>query len=525
MQNHSIPAQGTGRQLSVAGRLWLAVGAIVLTLVALVAFSSVRSLRIQEHTDQLTAELDAKTNAAQRWASLTTVNIARVRAVAISSDPAVDVAFKEEIPATIGEINKVQKSIEAMPLDDADKRLMNRVADERKVVLESLSKVRKLKADGDLTASQQELQQRFNPAVETYLQSLGDFAKLQEQHKQSAMQELAAQRINGLKISGTAVAVLLVLLTLGARSLIHSIQKPLAQAIQAADRIADGDLGAHITVQGGDEFSHLLGSLDKMARQLRSVVGEVRSGINSVSTASAEIATGNEDLSARTEQTASNLQQTASSMEELTATVAQSADTARQANQLAASAAEAATRGGAVVTQVVANMAEITHSSRKISDIIGVIDGIAFQTNILALNAAVEAARAGEQGRGFAVVASEVRSLAQRSAEAAKEIKTLINASVERVDSGAHLVEQTGTAMGEIVTSVRRVTDMIGEIASAASEQRDGISQVNGAVTQLDQMTQQNAALVEESAAAAQSLREQARRLEEVIGIFKLDTR
>jgi len=268
--------------------------------------------------------------------------------------------------------------------------------------------------------------------------------------------------------------------------LIRSIQQPLNLAIAAADQIA---------------------------------------GVDSVTTASAEIATGNHDLSARTEQTASSLQQTASSMEELTATVSQSADTARQANQLATSAAEAATRGGTVVAQVVTNMEAITQSSRRISDIIGVIDGIAFQTNILALNAAVEAARAGEQGRGFAVVASEVRSLAQRCAEAAKEVKTLINASVERVDSGAHLVTQTGLVMDEIVTSVRRVTDMMGEIASAATEQRDGIAQVNVAITNLDQMTQQNAALVEQSAAAAQSLQEQAQRLEQVVSVFKVERR
>ena len=252
------------------------------------------------------------------------------------------------------------------------------------------------------------------------------------------------------------------------------------------------------------------------------MLGEVRSSTDSISNASAEIASGNQDLSARTEQAASNLQQTASSMEQLTGTVKQSADSARQANQLAASAAEVAARGGNVVSRVVATMDDINASSKKIADIIGVIDGIAFQTNILALNAAVEAARAGEQGRGFAVVAGEVRSLAQRSAEAAKEIKALIGASVDKVESGSKLVADAGQTMQEIVGSVQRVTDIIGEITAAASEQSDGIGQVNTSVTQLDKMTQQNAALVEESAAAAESLKDQTVRLSQAVSVFRL---
>src|SRR5881392_671964 len=260
-----------------------------------------------------------------------------------------------------------------------------------------------------------------------------------------------------------------------------------------------------------------------MQAALRHMVGQVRTSTDSISNASAEIATGNQDLSARTEQTAANLQQAASSMEQLTGTVRQSADSARQANQLATSAAEVAARGGQLVEEVVSTMDEINASSKKISDIIGVIDGIAFQTNILALNAAVEAARAGEQGRGFAVVAGEVRNLAQRSAEAAKEIKALIGASVDKVESGARLVADAGKTMQEIVGSVQRVTDIIGEITAASSEQSDGIGQVSTSVTQLDQMTQQNAALVEESTAAAESLKEQAVRLAKVVGTFRLD--
>ncbi|MFT3956663.1 MAG: methyl-accepting chemotaxis protein [Piscinibacter sp.] len=303
----------------------------------------------------------------------------------------------------------------------------------------------------------------------------------------------------------------------------RSVQQPIADARALAARIANHDLTGELRVEGRDEPAELLRSLQHMQDSLRGLVGQVRASSENIGTASAEIASGNQDLSQRTEQAASNLQQTASSVEQLNGTVKQSADSARQANQLAASAAEVAQRGGSVVSQVVSTMDEINASSKKIADIIGVIDGIAFQTNILALNAAVEAARAGEQGRGFAVVASEVRSLAQRSAEAAKEIKGLIGTSVDKVETGSRLVSDAGTTMNEIVASVQRVSDIIGEITASAAEQSDGIGQVNTAVNQLDQMTQQNAALVEQSAAAAESLKEQVVRLNQVVGNFRVN--
>jgi len=286
-------------------------------------------------------------------------------------------------------------------------------------------------------------------------------------------------------------------------------------------RIADGDLTVDVHTRAGDHTSVLAAARD-MQSSLSKVVATVRSGVDSVSTASSQIAAGNLDLSSRTEHQASNLQQTAASMEEMNAIVRNNADSARQATQLASSASAVAVKGGQVVGQVVTTMDEITASSRKIADIISVIDGIAFQTNILALNAAVEAARAGEQGRGFAVVASEVRNLAQRSADAAKEIKTLIGTSVERVEAGAHLVGEAGSTMSDIVSQVRKVADLIGEISAATVEQTSGIGQVSDAVNQLDQVTQQNAALVEESAAAADSLKQQAERLVEAVSIFKL---
>jgi methyl-accepting chemotaxis protein len=356
-------------------------------------------------------------------------------------------------------------------------------------------------------------------AVEKTLGVLSDASREHVAAGQAAVEQAIGTQ-SALLAGGVllALAVLLPLTVLTVRSINASI----AHASGLAQRIAQGDLSQAVEPRGDDEIGRLLHAMDGMQNALRTLVAQVKQSTDNIATASAEIATGNQDLSHRTEQTASNLQQAASSMEQLTGTVKQSADSALQANQLAASAAEVAARGGSVVAQVVSTMDEINASSKKISDIIGVIDGIAFQTNILALNAAVEAARAGEQGRGFAVVASEVRSLAQRSAQAAKEIKGLIGASVDRVDAGSRLVADAGKTMGEIVGSVQRVSDIIGEITAASSEQRDGIGNVNAAVTQLDQMTQQNSALVEESAAAAESLKDQARVLANAVSVFRL---
>ncbi|HIV71821.1 MAG TPA: HAMP domain-containing protein [Candidatus Aquabacterium excrementipullorum] len=303
----------------------------------------------------------------------------------------------------------------------------------------------------------------------------------------------------------------------------RAIANPLEQAVQVAQAVAEGDLTRETRAQGKDEVAQLMHALGQMVARLRSVVSEVRNGVESVSTASSQIAMGNADLSQRTEEQASNLQQTAASMEQLTSTITQNAEAAAQASHLASRASEAARKGGDVVSNVVVTMNDISGSSRQISDIIGVIDGIAFQTNILALNAAVEAARAGEQGRGFAVVAGEVRTLAQRSAQAAKEIKQLIGESVQKVEAGVELVSSAGKTMGEIVGEVKRVSDLIGEISAASREQSQGVSQVGDAVQQLDQVTQQNAALVEEAAAAADSMKQQATHLAQVVSVFKVD--
>jgi methyl-accepting chemotaxis protein len=363
--------------------------------------------------------------------------------------------------------------------------------------------------------------------------SQGTLQKLMELHKKTAYEAITDAQHAASDGTSTAIwvsvvtgAIVLGVLGLASAAIVSSVWKDLGDEPSAlrdlVARIADGDLD--MQQQPGTAPDSLRASLIGMTHKLRDTMGVIRQATDSISTASSEIAVGNQDLSVRTEHTASNLQQTASSMEQLTSTVNQSADAARQANQMASGAATAAERGEHIVSQVVANMAQINDASRKITDIITVIDGIAFQTNILALNAAVEAARAGEQGRGFAVVAGEVRTLAQRSAQAAKEIKTLINSSSEKVESGSKLVQDAGNSMNEILTSVKRVTDIIGEITAASAEQSQGIGHVNESVNQLDQMTQQNAALVEESAAAAESLKEQASRLATAVSAFKLGT-
>ncbi len=369
------------------------------------------------------------------------------------------------------------------------------------------------------------LSAELRPILGTYKAAIS--AMIEHLNKEIGVAENAAQETYGQSrtiLFALGVVSLLLATAIGwviIRSLLRELGGEPKQAADLAQAVAQGDFTRSVHIRSGDTSS-LMANLEAMQTSLGAVVTTVRQGSEGVATASAEIAQGNQDLSSRTESQASALEQTAASMEQLNATVKQNADNARQANQLAQSASTVAIKGGEVVSKVVDTMKGINDSSRKISDIISVIDGIAFQTNILALNAAVEAARAGEQGRGFAVVATEVRSLAGRSADAAKEIKSLINASVERVEQGTALVDQAGTTMTEVVSSIRRVTDIMGEISAASSEQAAGVAQVGEAVTQMDQATQQNAALVEEMAAAATSLKTQAGELVQAVSIFKL---
>jgi methyl-accepting chemotaxis protein-1 (serine sensor receptor) len=351
---------------------------------------------------------------------------------------------------------------------------------------------------------------------------LDDAGKKIQAVSEQVAAEAAANGARATKVSLIVMLVVCALAIYASKVFSGTVVRPLAQAVSISRAVADGDLTVVKETRGKSEIAQLFQSLYTMQNSLSGVVANVRSNAEGVASASAEIAHGNNDLSARTEQQASALEETAASMEELSSTVRMNADNARQANQLALNASTVAAQGGEVVAEVVDTMKGINESSRRIVDIIGVIDGIAFQTNILALNAAVEAARAGEQGRGFAVVASEVRSLAQRSAEAAKEIKGLINTSVQRVEQGTTLVDKAGTTMDEVVAAIRRVTDIMGEISAASNEQSLGVAQVGEAVTQMDQATQQNAALVEESAAAADSLKQQAAELVRAVAVFRL---
>jgi|GEM_PF-221308 len=423
---------------------------------------------------------------------------------------------------------------------------------EMQAVQDGLKELDKMQMDGDSKATLQKLELAIPVVGEAYKKALEEFkasgfesaagdkaARGKDRESGVLMQELK-EKLSRAEVETSAAAtkdanrntllalIVMVVVTVigmaGAFWLSRQIVTALDQAVDVAKEVAGGNLSVPITVNGKDECAMMMQSLHDMQANLSTLVVNVRQGSEGVATASAEIAQGNNDLSARTEQQASALEETAASMEELSSTVKQNADSARQANQLAQSASSVAVQGGKVVDQVVETMKGINESSRKISDIISVIDGIAFQTNILALNAAVEAARAGEQGRGFAVVASEVRSLAGRSAEAAKEIKSLINASVERVEHGSALVDQAGTTMTEVVDSIKRVTDIMGEISAASNEQSMGVAQVGEAVTQMDQATQQNAALVEEMAAAASSLKGQAQELVQVVAAFKVES-
>ncbi|SUY75503.1 Ribose and galactose chemoreceptor protein [Comamonas testosteroni] len=509
-------------QFTVARKLWALVIGLLAGMLLLVAGSLAYSKRVNE--DVLAAVVEAQTAAAQakEWRILTQMSMDRFTAAAMSTEENLVEHQYKAMAGLIANINELRDKVLAQVHTQEAKSLMADVNTHRDALFAVNKEVDQARQSKDFERSQKLIEERLNPMAQKYYAALDAYVQLQDRYRAQALEQGESSRSKAYVVIAVACGVIMLLGLVTGLLIMRSITRPLVKAVELADAIAEGDLSFRTGHGCEDELGHLHQSLNAMAERLRSVVGQVRSGVESVSSASGQIATGNQDLSARTEQTAANLEETAASMEELTATVTQSADTARQANQLASTAAQAAEQGGRVVQQVVQSMGQITDSSRKIADIIGVIDSIAFQTNILALNAAVEAARAGEQGRGFAVVAGEVRSLAQRSAEAAKEIKQLITTSVDNVQSGSQQVELAGQSMSEIVASVRRVSDLIGEITASSTEQRDGINQVNQAVSNLDQMTQQNAALVEESSAAALSMQEQARRLAEVVSVFKL---
>ncbi|MBB4845658.1 methyl-accepting chemotaxis protein [Paucibacter oligotrophus] len=433
-------------------------------------------------------------------------------------------AIDEELDAARLRIEAALKTYAPMVTPGAERAAYEALLPSVAALFETHSRLAPLSRGGEATAAKAQAFYREDSFKAFARMNEGIVKLIEINDKGSAAAVLSSQETYGraklmesvsLLISVSIAAALAVWVT-------RLITQPMGTAVQAAQRFAEGDLTMDLRNEGRDETAQLLNALDGMRGRLSEIVGNVRRNADSVATASAEIAQGNQDLSGRTEQQASALEQTAASMEQLGSTVSQNAENARQGNQLAQGASTVAIQGGEVVGQVVETMKGINDSSKRIVDIISVIDGIAFQTNILALNAAVEAARAGEQGRGFAVVASEVRSLAQRSADAAKEIKSLISTSVERVEVGTALVDKAGATMQEVVSAIRRVTDIMGEISSASVEQSSGVAQVGEAVTQMDQSTQQNAALVEQSAAAAESLRNQAQQLVENVAVFKL---
>jgi methyl-accepting chemotaxis protein len=510
--------------MRVSTKLWLTTLGLMLLLLVTVAVTYASVLHSMTKSMDKSRQASERVATAERWRGVAQVASTVASSMATAESDAQAASYMAQLKEAQGRSSQAQKRLGDIATSPDDQAAFAAISAEREKVLKISARIGELKKAGDAAGVKTLRENEHLPAIALYLGTIDKFVDLQ--HRQQ--DEADAEAMGKLKTQTTmGVVVVLVVLALGVfivRLFTRSITQPLAQAVSAAGTIANGDLTKSIQVDRSDEFGALLKALADMNSKLRNVVGEVRSGVESVASAANEIASGNADLSARTEQTAANLEEAAASMEQLTSTVTQSADTAHQANQLASKAAQAARNGGSVVQQVVGSMQQISDSSRKISDIIGVIDGIAFQTNILALNAAVEAARAGEQGRGFAVVAGEVRALAGRSAEAAKEIKALIAASVQNVDMGTAQVAQAGQSMEEIVSSVQRVSDLIGEIAAATSEQKDGIGQVKAAVMNLDQMTQQNAALVEESSAAATGMRDQTHRLASVVSVFHVGT-
>ena len=509
------------KNLKIGVRLGIAFG-LLLVLMAFMTVMGVSRLQDVAQATSLMEEATIKERLSQQWVEGIATNTVRTFARMRSNNPEEEQILAAEMKAVSANVSKVQKEQEALIASDEGKKMIALVADQRKTYSAIRDATFKLKEEGSADLKNA-IDTKMTPAAESYIKSVQNVVAFQEN-----IFEKSRKQVDEIYQTGRTLLIVLGLIALAlgvalAWFLTRSITKPLGYAVSVARVVASGDLTSRITVDSKDETGQLLQALKDMNDSLTGSITQVRSGVDTIATASSQIASGNLDLSSRTEEQASSLEETASSMEELTSTVKQNADNARQANQLAVTASGVAEKGGAVVSKVVDTMDGINTSARKIVDIIGVIDGIAFQTNILALNAAVEAARAGEQGRGFAVVASEVRSLAQRSAAAAKEIKTLIDDSVDKVDTGSKLVAEAGSTMVEVVDSVKRVTDIMSEIMAASQEQSAGIEQVNQAISQMDQVTQQNAALVEEAAAAAESLNEQAANLAQAVSIFKLD--
>ncbi|OFA05019.1 methyl-accepting chemotaxis protein [Duganella sp. HH101] len=512
--------------MKVSNRLIVAQGASLALMLAIAVTSWLSIRSTAADTDNLLSQRLKIERLITHWKAIVETNVQRSLAAAKTSDPLVQKYFENGIASTSKLAEEDQRLIGESVRDPLAKELFAAALDKRAAYQSARKHAFAEKAGGDQDKVRQIVDQEFIPASEVYLASIQALIARQK----AVIDELGAGILDRSRQSAFAILILClasvaIALALGwliTRSLLRQLGGEPGYAAGITDRIAGGDLTVHVALAANDTSS-LLYSIASMRDRLAAIVGQVRTSTDAVATASSEIASGNMDLSSRTEQQAGSLEETASSMEELTATVKQNAEFARQANQLASAASGVAERGGNVVAQVVTTMESITASSKQIVDIIGVIDGIAFQTNILALNAAVEAARAGEQGRGFAVVASEVRNLAQRSASAAKDIKQLIGVSVENIASGASLVDEAGLTMNDLVSSVKRVSDIMAQIMDAGLEQEAGIEQINQAIIEMDGVTQQNAALVEQAAAAAESLQGQSGHLAELVSVFTLD--
>ena len=509
--------------IKIGARLGLAFGAVLMLAVLLAVVGAVRLYEVSNSTKDMELAVH-KMRLADRWLAATQTNRAYGEARLRGQDPADIKAMSDRMTQVSADVTGIKEELDRLVVLEAGKAMLATIVEKRKAYTAARNKMFALQDGGSAAPGELKrlLDSEVRPALDAYETAVKALSERQNRMAAEARAAVDQAYDNGVRL---LAAFSLLALGLGAALawlLTRSITRPLRHAVEVANAVSQGDLSSHIDVDSRDETGELMTALKAMNENLNALVTRVRSGADSIATAAGEVAAGNHDLSARTEQQAGALEESASSMEELTSTVKQNADNARQGNRMAASASEVASRGGAVVAQVIDTMGAINASAAKIVDIITVIDGIAFQTNILALNAAVEAARAGEQGRGFAVVAGEVRTLAQRSATAAKEIKALIDDSVEKVGTGSRLVDEAGATMQEVVASVRQVSAIIAEISTASGEQSAGIAQINDAITQMDHVTQQNAALVEQAAAATESMQEQAHSLAEAVSVFRL---
>ena len=508
--------------LRIGTRLGLAFGVLLVILGIVVATGSVLNSRNKDQLIQSLEVSEAKTTLVNTMKSALLEGGVAMRNIGLQSEVAEMQKEEKRVAAQSARYAAARGKLNALGLSDSEKTILASIAAIDTEIDKPFKEAMRQALAFDAGGSAKIIARRIDPLNQKAVAEMDKLVDLSQAASRKVLSDSVASDRTVMQVTLVINVVAIVFGGFFAWMIGRTITVPLRYAVKVATRVSEGDLTADISVRSRDEAGELMQALKNMNGNLLRIVTQVRSGTESINSASKDIATGNQDLSARTEQQASSLEETASSMEELTATVRQNADNARQANQLAISAADVAVRGGGVVSQVVATMADINTASRKIVDIISVIDGIAFQTNILALNAAVEAARAGEEGRGFAVVATEVRSLAQRSAAAAREIKALIGDSVQKVQTGSDLVGHAGATMHEVVESIGRVTAIMAEITAASNEQSAGIEQVNQAIAQMDQATQQNAALVEEAAAASEAMHDQSQRLSAAVSEFKL---